>query len=200
MDVSLWMILLGCKPKGRHTEQHDIFFGIAEKVTDLLPEIKAFWPEAEGNLHLDAIRKVSVIQKDDKHYTINVCEKNNFSKVKQERLFFLNLGGYKKNEFDEFHYKMIVVAESKSEAIQQAKQTAFFKHTGFDKANSHIDDKYGIDVDDLIDIEEILSLKTKEKYCFEITEITSEKSVQEDEIQLGYFTIKKLEKGIIEAS
>jgi hypothetical protein len=27
-----------------------------------------------------------------------------------EQLFFINLGGYKENEFEEYHYKMITVA------------------------------------------------------------------------------------------
>ena len=66
------------------------------------------------------------------------------------RLFFINLGGYKENEFEEYHYKMLTACEDKSVAIQAAKQTAFYKHTGFKGATSHIDDKYGVDVDDIL--------------------------------------------------
>ena len=42
--LKLYMLLLGCKPPGRHTEQHDIFFGIAAELRDLVPEIQQFWP------------------------------------------------------------------------------------------------------------------------------------------------------------
>ncbi|MGN6440105.1 MAG: DUF1543 domain-containing protein [Agriterribacter sp.] len=33
------MLLLGCKPAGRHTEQHDVFFGIGASLKDLIPDI-----------------------------------------------------------------------------------------------------------------------------------------------------------------
>lgn len=46
-ELKLFMLLLGCKPPGRHTEQHDIFFGIAASLRDLVPEIQAFWPELQ---------------------------------------------------------------------------------------------------------------------------------------------------------
>ncbi|MEY4627966.1 MAG: hypothetical protein RLZZ595_292, partial [Bacteroidota bacterium] len=58
-DPRLYMVLIGCKPKGRHTEQHDVFFGIASSMKELLPQIIAFWPEAEGDLHIDAWREVT---------------------------------------------------------------------------------------------------------------------------------------------
>ncbi len=48
------MVLLGCKPKARHTEQHDIFFGIGQTVKDLVTDIIESWAEAEGKIHIDA--------------------------------------------------------------------------------------------------------------------------------------------------
>jgi hypothetical protein len=38
-----------------------------------------------------------------------------------------------------------------------------------DKALSHIDDRYGVDVDELHDIKDILPAATKEKYQIQIT-------------------------------
>lgn len=55
------MLLLGCRPPGRLTEQHDIFFGIANELKELVPDIKAFWPEAKGNIHIDAWREVNIV-------------------------------------------------------------------------------------------------------------------------------------------
>ena len=46
--MKLFYIIIGCTPKGRHTEQHDVFFGIAENIRDLVPEMINFWPEAKG--------------------------------------------------------------------------------------------------------------------------------------------------------
>ena len=45
--MKLFMVLIGCKPNGRHTEQHDIFFGIANELRELIPQFNSFWPEAE---------------------------------------------------------------------------------------------------------------------------------------------------------
>lgn len=84
-------------------------------------------------------------------------------------MFFLNLGGYKEREFEEYHYKVLVVAKTKAEAIKKAKQTTFYKHCSFKGAESHIDDKYGVDVDDIHNIEEILSKKFKSQYRLKIT-------------------------------
>jgi hypothetical protein len=121
-------------------------------------------------------------------YRIEVVNKKDASS-KNEKLFFINLGGYKENEFEEFHYKMLTVSIDKGVAIQKAKQTAFYKHTGFKGAVSHIDDKYGIDVDDIYEIEDILSSHLKEQYSIQITKAENEK---EDELHLGYLKIDKL--------
>ena len=69
------MVLIGCKPKGRHTEQHDIFFGVAPSVKELLPQIIHFWPEAEGDLHIDGWREVSQVD----GFAVTVVERSNTS-------------------------------------------------------------------------------------------------------------------------
>jgi hypothetical protein len=105
------------------------------------------------------------------------------------RLFFLNLGGYKENEFEEYHYKILTACENKSAAIKRSKESAFYKHTGFKGASSHIDDKYGVDVDDIFDIEDILAPEIKETYGLSI--ITSA-IPGEDKLNLGYLQLKNL--------
>lgn len=181
------MILLGCKPEGRNTEQHDIFFGIATHLKELVNDIIDFWPEAEGKIHIDAWREINYID----GYKIEAIENGNSEHLHQEkeRLFFLNLGGYKKDDFEEYHYKILQVCAHKGEAIQTAKQTAFYQHTGFEGAVSHIDDKYGVDVDDIYEITDILSEKFKKKYSIVISESTEEKT---DALQLGYLKLDKL--------
>lgn len=185
--IKLFMVLLGCKPKGRHTEQHDIFFGVEHSLKDLAPAIIAFWPEPQ-KIHIDAWREVTEVD----GYSVSLVEKGmNHAGIekKTERLFFLNLGGYKENEFEEYHYKVLVIGKDKSTAIQQAKESAFYKHTGFKGADSHIDDKYGVDVDDLYEIEDILPLHIKEKYFISITPAVN---AEKDEWHLGYTKLSKL--------
>jgi hypothetical protein len=186
-SLKLYMLLLGASPPSRHTEQHDIFFCIGENLASLIPAIKKFWPEAKEKVHIDAWREVTQVN----GYTIKVNARNNEDNAPaDQRLFFINLGGYKKDEFDEFHYKMIVVAPEKGEAVRQSKQTAFFKHMGFKGATSHIDDKYGVDVDDLFEINDILPADQKKLYTIQLLPSTEEII---DEIHLGYFKLDKLE-------
>lgn len=178
------MVLLGCKPKGRFTEQHDVFFGIANSLKELVPQMNACWPEAKNKLHIDAWREVNFVD----GYQIAVTESDRPA-INAENLFFINLGGYKENEFDEFHYKMLVVAETLALATKKAKETAFYKHNGFKGATSHIDDKYGIDVDDLYKVSEILDTQLKQKYYLSISKT---ENTTEDKIHLGYFIFEKL--------
>jgi Domain of Unknown Function (DUF1543) len=187
--IQLFMVLLGCKPPGRHTEQHDIFFGIAHSLQDLLPAMNEFWPEAAGNFHIDGWRAVTKVG----NHAITIEEKV-AGKENETRLFFLNLGGYKPGEFEEYHYKMLVAAINKGMAVQQAKQTAFYLHTGFAGASSHIDDKYGVDVDDVFEIADILPNTVKQQYQIVLHEMME--SHPEDEVHLGYLTPAKLRKGM----
>lgn len=183
--MNLFMVLIGCKPTGRHTEQHDVFFGFANEIKELIPAFEKFWPEAKGNMHIDGYRIVNQVD----GYDISLIPKTELSIPSPVKLFFINLGGYKKGEFEEFHYKMLIAAEDKSAAINLSKQTAFFKHTKFETANSHIDDKYGIDVDDLYEIEEVLETESKSKFRIQLNKAAHD---VEDEIKLGYFKLNAL--------
>ena len=178
------MIMLGCTPKGRLTEQHDMFFGIGNSLYDLKQDMLDFWPEAKGKIHLDAWQKVTQID----GYTIEIVSKNELLE-QEETLFFINLGGYKENEFEEYHYKVLAVAKNKAEAIKKSKETTFYKHFGFKGATSHIDDKYGIDVDDIHQIQDILHPKFKAKYQLKITKSSS---LIEDEKHIGYLKFDKI--------
>lgn len=179
------MLLLGSKAPGRHTEQHDVFFGIAETLKELIPDINAFWPEAIGKIHVDAWRQVNVVQ----GYHIEVAERTADSQGQEHQLFFINLGGYKKDLFDEPHFKIITVQPNKAAAFAFAKSTDFFQEVHFPGAESHIDDKYGVDVDDLYQIDEILPPHQKEKFRLRITSGTT---LPADEIHLGYFKLNAL--------
>jgi hypothetical protein len=173
MPYKLFMLLLGCKPEGRHTEQHDIFFGIAKELRDLIPDIKAFW-KGSGKIHIDGWIAITNV---DGHQ-ISISEEKDTT-YNNKGLFFLNLGGYKENHFDEFHYKMLTVANDKGEAILAAKKT------------SHIDDKYGVDVDDIFEINDILSAEIKNNFSINISQNKID-NLPADEINLGYFKLDSL--------
>lgn len=184
--ADLYMVMLGCTPKGRFTEQHDIFFGIGSTLKELVPDMKTFWPEAKGKIHIDAWQKITKVD----GYAVEIVSKE--EKLEQEeQLFFLNLGGYKEGEFEEYHYKALVIAKTKGKAIRKAKQTTFYKHcsVAIKGGESHFDDQYGVDVDDIHKIEDILSDKFKSKYRLKITKTNA---TSEDEKHIGYLKIDKI--------
>eukprot|EP01136_Pigoraptor_vietnamica_P006411 Opistho-1_new@39323 len=111
MNPKLYFLLVGCSTKGRHTEQHDVFFGIAQSPAGLIPVLHKFWPEAE-KLHIDCWREVTNVN----GYCVTVVSKADPSTTDLS-LFFINLGGYRKGEFEEFHFKELFVAASQQEAI-----------------------------------------------------------------------------------
>jgi Domain of Unknown Function (DUF1543) len=183
--MKLFMILLGSKPKGRNTEQHDVFFGIAPSLEELYPDLVCFWPDAKG-LHIDAWREVHVVD----GFKINVEAretKTNNSLSSESRLFFINLGGYQDLKFEEQHYFVLTVQPDKASAIKKAKNSLFFQNNGLKKAPSHVDDKYGIDVDDIYQMEDILIPSHKSKYQITLSPHTAP---EEDAIHLGYKLIE----------
>jgi hypothetical protein len=182
----LFMLLIGCMPPGRHVEQHDVFFSIGDSIRDVIPQVQAFWPEAKNSLHFDAWREVRKVD----GFSTKVIEAA--GTASETQLFFINLGGYKPGEFEEFHYKMIIAAGDKGDAVTRAKQVAFFRHTGFKGATAHIDDRYGIDVDDFFAIPDILPADIKKKYSLEVTPASEDQP--EDEIHLGYFKLDSVDK------
>lgn len=187
-NPKLFMVILGATPKGRLTEQHDVFFGIGHSLAALVPQMQAFWPEAEGKIHIDSWREVTSVN----GYSIAVVTKNQ-EKTKKPQLFFINLGGYKENELEEFHYKILAVADSMAEAVKQSKATTFYKHIGFKGAESHVDDKYGIDVDDIHKVSDILASDLKQQYSLQITPT---QNPSEDVLHIGYIKIEKLLKSV----
>ncbi len=182
--MKLYMIMVGCRPEGRFTEQHDIFFGIGNSLKEMVPQLKSFWPEVKGRIHIDAWREVNIV---DNHKIEIVSKEEAVANTTQ--LYFINLGGYKENEFEEYHYKIITTGDTLAEATKKAKATSFYKHYDFPGANSHIDDKYGIAVDDIYKIEEILTPELKEKFALKITEI---ENAIEDDLHIGYLKLEKI--------
>ncbi|MGU3375918.1 DUF1543 domain-containing protein [Chryseobacterium sp. M5A1_1a] len=183
--MKLFYIILGATPKGRNIEQHDVFFGIAENLKDLVPDMKDFWKEANGKIHLDCYQEVKFAD----GYEVKIVEKD--EKSSEEQLYFLNLGGYKRGFFEEFHEQHLMVGQSMGEMVKRARATEFYQTMGFEGAVSHIDDKHGVDIDDIFNVSDILPEKMKEKYSIVLQK--SEAEDQENPMGLGYLNIDKIQ-------
>jgi len=173
--------MLGCRPEGRNTEQHDIFFGIGSSINDIIPQLNTFWPEAKGKIHIDAWREVSCVDQHKIEIVAKGLETSN-----QTQLFFINLGGYKENEFEEYHYKIICTGATLAEATTKAKATSFYKHYDFNGAKSHIDDKFGIDIDEVYHVTDILASDLTAKFAIKITKSND---LTDDELHIGYLKL-----------
>lgn len=182
-DLKLYMAILGCTPPTRLTEQHDVFFGIGTSINELVPDMYAFWPDG-GQLHVDSWREVTYVN----GYKISIIPKT--VEANDDRLFFLNLGGYRPGDLEEYHYKLLTVAPVMARAIKEAMRTTFYKHYGFKGAESHIDEKYALDVDDMHNVADILAPHLKEKYSLYITKTAA--IHKEDELHVGYLKLREI--------
>ena len=192
----LYMVQLGGRPKGRLIEQHDIFFGVANQVSELIDDINNHWLEVKKKWHIDSYRAITKVG----NYTVKLIESDNQTANDNGlKLFFINLGGYQRGSFEEFHHKLLIVAATQAEAIKQAKQSTFYKEFTFkDKdtpfnAASHIDDKFEVDIDDIYNVNDLVSniqilIEPRIHNSHELA------NADEDKEYVGYLSIKNLRK------
>lgn len=186
--LKLFMVLLGSKAPGRTVEQHDFFFGIGTSLKDLLPQMIDFWPETGKSLHIDGWREVTCV--DD--HRVQVLHKGIVEIEQGERLFFINLGGYQTGKLEEQHYTLLTVQQDRKSAVKTSVGTNFFKQQSIaavKSAAAHIDEKYGIDVDEIYRIEDLLPDVIKEKYSIILEPADAR---QPDEIHLGYLKLDQV--------
>ena len=193
---TLFMVQLGGRPKGRLIEQHDILFGVANQVSELVDDINYHWPEVKNKWHIDSYRAITKVG----NHTVKLIESDNQAENDNGlKLFFINLGGYQRGSFEEFHHKLLIVAATQAEAIKQAKQSTFYKEFTFkDKdspfnAASHIDDKFQVDIDDIYDVNDLVSniqilIEPRIHNSHELA------NADEDKEYVGYLSIKNLRK------
>lgn len=152
-DLHLFLIVLGGRPPGRNVEQHDVMFAVGEKLEDTFVAAQRHWPVG---VHIDS----SMIVNEVDGYRVNLQRRVDLAEGQDGRpkLYFINLGGYRENDLEEYHKKLVIAAESLDEAKQKAKQDVFFTQGLSQKdALTHIDDKmalFGFDVDDALVIDE----------------------------------------------
>ena len=194
--ITLFMVQLGGRPRGRLIEQHDVFFGVANQMSELIDDINNHWPEVNNKWHIDSYRAITKVG----NHTVKLIESNNQTANDNGlKLFFINLGGYQQGSFEEFHHKLLIVAATQADAIKQAKQSTFYKQFTFkDKdspfnAASHIDDKFQVDIDDIYDVNDLVS---NIQILIEPTIHNSHElaNADEDKEYVGYLSIKNLRK------
>ena len=218
-DLGLYCILLGCTPRGRHIEQHDVFFGVARKLDDLSDTIKGFWYQTILAELTTAVRKVSpdidtaalqsdlmttLSRRDKVHidawtqvkyvdgYRVTIREGSAPQTEDSLKLFFINLGGYRENEFEEHHRKLFMVAPKISEVFERIMALDFMKEYSPDAlgvaGGAHLDDQHRITMgaDDLVSVSEAIG----EGYTLVLEPVDSHPA---DALNIGYTHINYAE-------
>ena len=184
--AKLYCITMGATVPGRLIEQHDVMFAAAADISDLLPNLQAAWPEG-ASVHVDAYREVTVV---GSHH-ISLTQDPASADASGLKLFFFNLGGYVEGDMEEYHHKALVVAATQKEAIASIKQSEFYQNRGYAGAESHIDDKMSVDIDDVHIVDALLAGSGWHLHITPSTESTTE-----DVWQVGYLSLSKLAKRV----
>lgn len=113
----LFVIYIGGGHERSFIELHDMRFVVAKTIEDTYGELKKSWWGKPESLHLDAW---GTLHWADGH---EVAIKNVPASNEENKLYFVNLGGYDSKQFTELHKNIFVIAENdaaaKTKALQQ---------------------------------------------------------------------------------
>ena len=222
INMKLFMLKIGARPQGRLIEQHDVMFVIANSLSATIESVNQHWPAVKNNWHLDAWREVKRVGDCQILLSKNSLSKDGWSKDNAladkmladnifaedrvdnkldnqgKQLYFVNLGGYLPGQFEEFHYKTLVIAETLGKATAQVKKTAFYQDYTFDNvdtaksgvATSHVDDKHQLDLDDIHCVADLLP----NDVALTIQPLTEPEKNQlpYDALHIGYLSLKQI--------
>ena len=141
LDDNLFVMQIGGEREGCHTESHDIRFAISETIEGTYDDLRANWTGKANTLHLDCWGPLKWVD----GYRVEI---KNVPFEWPEKLFFVELGGYKDGIFGEQHANVFIVSNSERDARGKAKNN----HMPSDwiHLTGHLD--FIFDVDGVIDV------------------------------------------------
>jgi hypothetical protein len=122
-EPTLFLAVLGGRTTRSHIELHDVRFVVGRCIDDTLPELRRQWFGQRQGLHLDAWMGVRAID----GWCVRVVRGDLPASPepvspRPERLWFVNLGGYRADALAELHHFGLVVARSAQAAKAAAKR------------------------------------------------------------------------------
>lgn len=112
MARKLFMFYIGGACGGSNIELHDIRFSTGETPEDCHDDLRRQWWGAPKSLHIDSWAEIGHAD----GYDIDLRPEPS---REPDRLFFLNLGGYRAGEFEEQHRNLLIVAATQQEAVRR---------------------------------------------------------------------------------
>lgn len=111
--MKLFAVYVGGSTETSRVELHDMCFAIGDTIEDCYPDLYDQWWGTPESLHIDCWGALKCID----GYEIELKEA---PYEDENKLWFVNLGGYEPSEFTEIHKNVFVVAPRASKARAQA--------------------------------------------------------------------------------
>lgn len=109
----LFLVVLGGRAPGVHIEVHDVRFVVGATLEDTLPALRRQWFGRRRGLHIDSFLLVRQVGS----FAVTL---HRDPSPGPQRLWFVNVGGYRPERFAEEHAYGLVVAATAAEAKRQA--------------------------------------------------------------------------------
>jgi hypothetical protein len=146
----LYMISLGGKVKGCNLEVHDVQFVAANHVDESVELLKNNWYGLADKLHMDSYKVINGAD----GYAVRLTQEKPES---NKHLFFVHLGGYKKDSTQELHDVGLFIGET----LQEVKERALKEMRVADIENH---------VDSIVCVETCMLSSDGEPYFVELSE------------------------------
>lgn len=109
------MFYVGGTAPGANIELHDVQFVAAEQPEEAFPLLREKWFGDKSKVHIDGYARIEWAD----GYDVMLCAAPFHG---PQKLFFVNVGGYRSDELAELHQFGLFVAHSADEAKEKAKQ------------------------------------------------------------------------------
>lgn len=109
------MFYVGGTAPGANIELHDVQFVAAEQPEEAFPLLREKWFGDKSKVYIDGYARIEWAD----GYDVMLCAAPFHG---PEKLFFVNVGGYRSDELAELHQFGLFVAHSADEAKEKAKQ------------------------------------------------------------------------------
>ena len=114
--MNLYLVVLGGRVYGGNVEMHDVRWVIGETINSTLPKLRSEWIGSPSGLHVDSYKLIRFVD----GFRIKMINTHEVDHKEFNKLWFINLGGYKAGEMLEQHHLELVVAPSAQAAKRKA--------------------------------------------------------------------------------
>ena len=116
-DMNLYLVVLGGRMRGGHVEMHDVRWVLGQTIESTISQLKSEWIGSQRGLHVDSYKLIRFVN----GYEITLVKTEQVAVNDINKLWFVNLGGYKTGEMLEQHHLELVVAPSAQIAKRNAR-------------------------------------------------------------------------------